>query len=160
MHWNEGDREKYPCSEVYRGPSAFSEIETQAVRNVMQQLRGSIKMYISIHTYGNKIIYPYGYSTEPHPRKAKLHEIAEAGAKAVFDVTGTVFTPDQSGSLLYVSAGGSDDYAIDEAGIPYAFTFELGNEEYGFAVKERCLKQTLLEGWTAIRAMIMTAIQI
>lgn len=55
---------------------------------------------------------------------------------------------------------GSDDYAIDEAGIPYAFTFELGNEEFGFAVKPRYLKQTLLEGWTAIRAMIMKAVQL
>lgn len=60
-------------------------------------------MYISIHTFGNKIIYPYGYTTNEHPQRAKLHEIAQAGANAVFDVTGTVFTPDQSGSLLYVS---------------------------------------------------------
>lgn len=60
-------------------------------------------MYISIHTYGNKIIYPYGYTTKEHPRRAKLHEIAQAGANAVFDATGTVFIPDQSGSLLYVS---------------------------------------------------------
>lgn len=60
---------------------------------------------------------------------------------------------------LYVSAGGSDDYAIDKGGVPYAFTFELGAEKYGFAVEEAQLKNTVEEGYIAIYGMIMQALQ-
>lgn len=73
--------------------------------------------------------------------------------------TGTVFSADQSGSGLYVAAGGSDDYAIDN-GAPLAFTFELGAEDYGFAVPVRYLQKTLNEGFIAIKAMVLEAIQI
>lgn len=59
---------------------------------------------------------------------------------------------------MYVAAGGSDDYAIDVARIPYSYTFELGHESLYFAVPPEHLKLTLNEGWTAIRAMIMHAI--
>lgn len=110
-------------------------------------------MYISIHTYGNTILYPYGYTTKKHPRIRQLHTVAEAGANAIMMTTGSKFVPDQSGSNLYVAAGGSDDYALEVVGIPYAYTFELGAENFGFAVPLNQLKPTLLEGWTVIKAM-------
>ena len=58
------------------------------------------------------------------------------------------------GSQLYVAAGGSDDYA-DSIGIPFAYTFELGAEEFGkFAVDLDKIDQTIKEGWIVIRAMV------
>jgi hypothetical protein len=60
---------------------------------------------------------------------------------------------------LYVSAGGSDDYAIASAGIKYAFTFEIGEESLGFAVPTKNLRKTVEEGWIAIKAMTLQAIK-
>lgn len=159
VHWLEGDRESYPCSEVYRGPKAFSEQETRIVRDVMLRLKGRCKMYISIHTYGNSILYPYGYSTKQHPNVKSLRRVALAGIEAVKAETGAKFIADQSGSSLYIAAGGSDDYAIDVAGIPFAFTFELGAEEWGFAVKPEYLRKTLYEGYVAINAMVQEVLR-
>jgi hypothetical protein len=46
---------------------------------------------------------------------------------------------------LYVAVGGSDDYAIDKMGIPYAYTFELGEEKYNFHVPLKVLNTTVAE---------------
>lgn len=158
VHWLEGESEKIPCYDVYRGPTPFSETETKVVRDIMRRLQPSIKMYISIHTFGNSILYPYGYTTVKHPREQQLRRVAQAGVDAVKAVTGTVFVADQSGSKLYVAAGGSDDYAIDN-GIPFAFTMELGAEDHGFAIPVNYLKQTLDEGFIAIKAMVLEVIR-
>jgi hypothetical protein len=58
---------------------------------------------------------------------------------------------------LYIAAGGSDDYAIDVVNIPFAYTFELGEEKYGFALPRNELAKSIDEGWTAIRAMAVEA---
>lgn len=44
---------------------------------------------------------------------------------------------------------------MDVAGIPFAYTFELGAEEYGFSVPLEHLKHTLQEGFIALKAMIL-----
>lgn len=159
VHWLEGKSEKFPCAEVYRGASPFSETETKVVRDILKRLQSSLKMYISIHTFGNSILFPYGFTTVKHARYQQLHRVAQAGVDAVKAETGSVFTADQSGSGLYVAAGGSDDYAI-ENGAPLAFTFELGAESFGFAVPAKYLDKTLNEGFIAIKAMVLEAIQV
>lgn len=98
VHWSDGDLERLPCNEVFRGTEPFSEQETRVVRDVMLRLKGSCKMYISIHTYGNSILYPYGYTTKHHPSIQKLRRVALAGVEAVKTETGTKFVADQSGS--------------------------------------------------------------
>jgi len=46
-------------SETYRGPGAFSETETQAVKYFAEQ--HNIQITLNYHTYGNLLIYPWGY---------------------------------------------------------------------------------------------------
>lgn len=46
------------------------------------------------------VLYPYGFAKEAHPRVNELHAVAEAGALAVYDATGSVFVPGQSGEIL------------------------------------------------------------
>lgn len=98
VHWEIGQREINPCTEVYKGTKPFSEPETQVIKNVLERWRGQCKLFVSIHTYGNSIIYPWGWTTKSHPRKAEFQMIAQAGADAVFQATGSKFATDQSGS--------------------------------------------------------------
>ncbi|OFY07997.1 MAG: hypothetical protein A2W93_02625 [Bacteroidetes bacterium GWF2_43_63] len=51
--------------ETYRGDSAFSEAETQAVRNFT--LAHDIKLIQDYHTYSNVILYSWGYEDMPTP---------------------------------------------------------------------------------------------
>ena len=49
----------YPCSEEYRGESAFSEKETQAIKNLTDKYQ--FDSVISYHSYGNMYIRPTGF---------------------------------------------------------------------------------------------------
>lgn len=159
-HWEMGTSENIPCHEVYKGKMPFSEPETQAIRNLLLRVKSTTVLYISIHTFGNSILFPNGWTVEQHARHKQLLQIAQAGANAARSLYGSKFTADQSGSGLYVAAGGSDDWAIESLNIPFCYTFEIGSEEFGFQVPENKLKQTVEEGWTAIRAMTTEALSL
>jgi carboxypeptidase T len=49
-----------PPSEVYRGPAAFSEPETRAIRWMCEKY--DFKLALNYHTFGNLLIYPWGYN--------------------------------------------------------------------------------------------------
>lgn len=157
-HWELGDREKIPCEEVYKGTEAFSEPESSVIKNILTSVKSSCFLYISIHTYGNSILFPNGWTVNKHERFDQLMDIAKAGAKVVEQKFHSKFIADQSGSGLYVAAGGSDDWAIDKLDIPYCFTFEIGAEELGFQVPKSGIKKAVEEGWEAIRAMVYKAL--
>lgn len=108
-HWNEGDNH-HPCEVDYKGPHPFSEKETQSLRDVMEEYKGRIKMYISIHTYGNSILYPYAYTFDVPKNIQELKRVANAGCNAVFKKFGEKFICKHSHNL-YLASGGSDDFA-------------------------------------------------
>ncbi|MBV6479823.1 MAG: hypothetical protein HGGPFJEG_02619 [Ignavibacteria bacterium] len=49
-----------PCSETYRGPSAASEPETQAIKNLVQSILP--KIGFSNHSVAGRYLNPYGYT--------------------------------------------------------------------------------------------------
>ena len=58
------------CSEIYQGPAAGSEPETQALMAVGQRLNSSLLYYVSLHAYGQSWLTPWGYKTDQHPRRS------------------------------------------------------------------------------------------
>ena len=100
-------------SETYRGPSAFSEPETQAIRDLLAvQTPG---MSVSAHTYSNLWIYPWGYSTVYTSENAAFREFSERQTEHNGWVYGTAW------EVLYTANGVNDDYHYGEHGT-YAFT--------------------------------------
>jgi hypothetical protein len=59
-----------PCSDVYCGPSAFSEPETRNVKHVLDTER--IVSFVDVHSYSELVLYPWGHaptqSTDPSQR--------------------------------------------------------------------------------------------
>lgn len=62
---------KNPCSETYRGPAPQSEPEVAAIADFITG-HGNFKALISIHSYSQMVMYPYGYSLEPVPNHEEL----------------------------------------------------------------------------------------
>ncbi|KAA0189473.1 hypothetical protein HAZT_HAZT010745 [Hyalella azteca] len=56
-----------PCSDIFRGPAAFSEPETRAVRDAFLEVRSEVKGYISLHSYSQVIMLPWSYQPDVHP---------------------------------------------------------------------------------------------
>jgi carboxypeptidase T len=108
-----------PRSDTYCGTSAFSEPETQAVRDFVGK-RKNLKILLSYHTFSELILYPYG-SKDADVENKEHFKAFRAMATTMAQWTG--YKPQKS-SDLYVASGDTCDWAYLTHGI-FAFTFEL-----------------------------------
>lgn len=60
-----------PCSETYRGPYAHSESEVKSIVDFILG-HGNVKALISIHSYSQMLMFPYGYKRTPAPDYQEL----------------------------------------------------------------------------------------
>lgn len=126
-----------PCSEVFVGPSAFSEPETRNVKHVLDTYR--IDCFADVHSFSELILYPWGHAptqtSDPSMRFTTLPSgtctpIARAGyaeympprdlqrfstvgdriVEAIKAVRGRVYTA-KAGVGLYPTTGTHGDYA-------------------------------------------------
>ncbi len=122
-------------SDTYRGPSAFSEPETQMVRDFCN----AHPFYFSLnnHSYSNVLIYPYGYKANtytPAPDSLIFKNDAVRLAQCNGFLTGT---PNQT--VGYTANGVSDDWMYAEQTTKakiFALTPETGSATDGFWPKK------------------------
>ncbi len=65
----EGENLGNTCSEEYAGPYPFSEPEVVAVRDFISWEVPQLELYMTLHSYGQILLYPWSYSKE----KSKKH---------------------------------------------------------------------------------------
>ncbi|CAH2229957.1 jg14029 [Pararge aegeria aegeria] len=70
-----------PGNIFFRGPEPFSEPETAAVKHVILESGTNFKVFLSLHSYGEVIIFPWGYTGDPCPDYVELLEGGTAMAK-------------------------------------------------------------------------------
>ena len=51
-----------PCSETFAGPRPYSEPEAKALSDYMLTLNGTWTLFVSLHTYGQLWMSPWGYT--------------------------------------------------------------------------------------------------
>jgi carboxypeptidase T len=117
--WGGGGASADPSDETYRGPSAFSEPETQAVKAFIES-RPNLKVLLSYHTFSELVLYPWGGSDAPID-DAEALKAYQAMAGEMGRMTG--YTPEQS-SALYIASGDLTDWSWGEHKI-FSFTFEM-----------------------------------
>ncbi len=117
--WNTGGSSDDPCSDIYMGPKAFSEPETQAIKAFVES-RPNVKILLSFHSYSELILYPWGHTYDP-VTNTRDHSAFETMARTMADWNG--YTPEQS-SELYIASGDTTDWSYGQLGI-FSFTFEL-----------------------------------
>jgi len=120
------------CAETYRGASAGSEPETQAVQNYVRSLwadrRGpnlgdaapanTSGIHIDVHSYGQLVLWPWGYTNQVAPNGVALQTLGRRFAYL------NGHFPEQSIGL-YPTDGTTDAVSYGELGVA-AFTFEVG----------------------------------
>jgi murein tripeptide amidase MpaA len=126
-----------PCSDVYCGPSAFSEPETRNVKHILDTER--IVSFVDVHSYSELVLYPWGHaptqSIDPSQRFTGLtrgtctasipatyaeympardvQRFQTVAGRIVADVAavrGRNYTPETS-LALYATTGTQSDYA-------------------------------------------------
>jgi len=51
-----------PCEDNYRGERPFDQPESQVLRDVKLHYKGRLNFYLSLHSYGNLLLLPWGYT--------------------------------------------------------------------------------------------------
>ncbi|BET02593.1 Carboxypeptidase [Nesidiocoris tenuis] len=114
-----------PCSSNYRGPYPFSEPEAVAFARFVLSIAQDVKMYLTLHSAAQAILYPWGY-TELVPQDwQELDALARKAEAAMSQVNGTRYHVGPTTKLVGLGAGGSDDWAKGAVGIKYVYTLEL-----------------------------------
>jgi carboxypeptidase T len=111
-----------PSSETYRGPSAFSEPEAQAVRDLA--VLKNYGTHFNMHSYGNYFLYPWGYIDEETPDSLTYREFASDMGRLNGYAYGT--GPQLLG---YPSNGSVRDWMYGEQtekNKTYGYTIEIG----------------------------------
>ena len=117
-----------PESSVYRGPSGFSEPETQAVRDFCND--HEFQIALNYHTYGNLLIYPWAYLDTPTPDSAYFGSIASA-----INRENSYFAGTATETVGYQVNGPSDDWMYGETTSKppiFSMTPEVGPGNFGF----------------------------
>jgi len=131
--WNSGGSSGNPLDQTYRGTFAASEPEVYALQTFIESLipdqRGpgdydaaptnTTGILITLHSYGDLVLWPWGFTSSAAPNGAALSAIGNKFA------TYNGYSPGQSYSL-YPTSGTSDEWGYGVLGIP-AFTFECGS---------------------------------
>lgn len=118
-----------PGSDLYRGPSAFSEPETQAMRDLCNARE--FRLALNYHTFGDLLIYPWGYLPSYYTPDSAL--FTHIGRLLTRDNHYMYGTADQT--VNYTTNGSSDDWMYGEQGTKpkiFSMTPEAGLESDGF----------------------------
>ena len=130
--WGQTGSSTDECSFVYRGLSAASEPETQAIQRYMARLfpdargpgdgqaasSGTSGLVLDVHSHGRLILWPWGHTHDPAPNGKALQTL---GRKLAYF---NGYTPLQAIGLYPVS-GATEDYGYGVLGRA-SFTYELG----------------------------------
>ncbi|XP_001983816.2 zinc carboxypeptidase [Drosophila grimshawi] len=125
-----------PCSQTYAGPFAESDPEisqlTSYINNHIPD--GTIKIYISLHSYGQYLLSPWGHTAEEFPAHyPQMMGVAKGFADALIRRYGTVFTYGSSATTLYPVSGSGKEWAYGVMNITIPYTIELRDKgDFGF----------------------------
>jgi carboxypeptidase T len=129
-----------PASETYRGRSPFSAPETAAYRDfVDSRVVGGVQQIrtnITYHTYGELVLWPYGYTFQdvPPDMDPQDHpvfvEMAQTMAASTCTPEDGCYIAEQA-SELYITDGTTDDWLYGVHRV-FTFGFELWGGPFGF----------------------------
>ncbi len=122
------------CHTQYRGPSAASEPETQAIQNYVSSIYPDLRdadltaaapitttgIFLDLHSYSELLLWPWGFTTTITTNGLAMQTL---GRKLAYF---NGYRPEQAINL-YPTDGTTDDFAYGELGLP-AFTYELGSK--------------------------------
>ncbi|CAG4954297.1 unnamed protein product [Parnassius apollo] len=150
-YWGTKEDNTDPCSLTYEGPSSFSEPETRVIRDVIMTNINRAVLYISLHSYGSLITYPWRQNGTL-PSNGLLLNVAALRMAAAMDNMGITIEPYTIGNAAYIqyfTTGTSTDWTR-AVGVPFPFNIVLPGNGYGFLFPPENIENICAEVWEAI----------
>ncbi|MCP4251624.1 MAG: hypothetical protein GY778_31690 [bacterium] len=121
--WGGPGSDAWPDSNVYRGTAPFSEPETQALRDFFIN-HPNARASLDIHSYSQKILWPYGYTPAFSPDQEYYLAVASELQSLIAAVHGRYYSMGTVYHGIYPASGVSVDWTYAERGL-LSYTFEL-----------------------------------
>lgn len=134
----------------------MSEVESIAMNNYLTQNRPNIRMYISVHSFGNMVLYPWGFSGSPGliSNWQRHHDVGNLWADAIRQQTGKSYVVGNIADILGNAFGASDDHMAGEQMVNLVYTLELtGGGRTGFDFPESEIDGLVRETFWGYRAL-------
>ncbi|VDN14256.1 unnamed protein product [Dibothriocephalus latus] len=154
--WGVRGASTWPCSETYMGGKGGDQPESKAVIDKLQEIKHNVRLYLTLHSYGQYMLTPFGYQRSQYPpRYDELINMAIKVIRTIWQTHGNVYSVGSAADLLYAAAGGSDDFASGELKIPFAYTIELPDSgTYNFLLPAAYIPVVGEEMWTALKVLV------
>jgi carboxypeptidase A2 len=153
FQWMTTGASNQPCSETFAGPRPYSEPEAKALSDYMLTLNGTWTLFVSLHTYGQLWMSPWGYTQALPEDYAEMARVGRASVDTILGVSGRVYQMGNAAFILYESSGTSRDWAKGVTRIPYVYTIELRNTS-SFVLPATEIIPTGQEIWAAMHTTI------
>ncbi|GAB5568786.1 carboxypeptidase A5 [Prionailurus iriomotensis] len=143
-----------PCTDTYRGKFANSEVEVKSIVDFVKS-HGNIKAFISIHSYSQLLLYPYGYKAEPAPDRDELDQLAKSAVTALASLYGTKF---KYGSIIKTISTKPAEAPLTGPTARASSTPSPSSSgstgRYGFLLPASQIVPTAQETWLALRTIM------
>lgn len=154
INWRGHGSSTNPCSDVFRGFAANSEPETEAVVKFLTKRKYNLKSYLTFHSYGQFMVYPYAYKAEKPKDAPALQRVANLAVQRIKKKTKSNYSAAATHELLSIAGGGSDDWAYDALQVKYVYTVELRDRgRYGFILPPDQILPTSQEGYIIVQTV-------
>lgn len=152
--WGQNNQGSSPntSSDIYRGTQAFSEPETQNIRDFC--LTHQFELVLNYHSYGNALVYPWGYQNQLTPDSIPYQQYAAAMTRQNKYVSGI-----NRNILGYSTNGDADDWMYGEQvqkNKIFSFTPEVSSGGFWMpatAIVPTC-KELVYQNLTAARLLL------
>ncbi|XP_066995073.2 zinc carboxypeptidase [Anabrus simplex] len=160
-YWNETGTSSDPCTNKYPGPSAFSEVESRTLSQYISSISHQLHVYLSFHSPGQMIMFPYGYTKIMAPNHDQLMGIAKKAAKEIKKRYGTQYKYGPISKVIYPASGDSLDWVYDKLRINTSIVFELREHEpYSFLLPSEEIIPAAEETLDAVVSILQDAREI
>lgn len=150
--WGKPGSSPDPDNNNFRGPAAFSEPETEAVRGFVLA-NPHLQVHVDLHSTGQLVLYPWGHTEQPSPADEALAERALRAAADMEEVDGQRYDPGRFHERLYPASGVAVDWTHAQ-GLE-SYLFELRDRgQYGFMLDDELRQPAAEEAWAGVRALL------
>lgn len=110
------------CSDIYTGPFAFSEPETQALRDLVLETPG-IQIHIDVHSYSQIVIGPWSYTDEIPPNLDVIESLGNGITNDISNHNGVPyrFSLHSKQAYIYLASGTMSDWTFSKNILSFGF---------------------------------------
>ena len=95
---------------IYCGKKAFSEKESQALRDYALSIKDSLAVYISLHSFSQLLLYPYGHVREVPNNNDELNRLASLAKEAISNKQKQEYKFGNIYTAIYPASGSTLDW--------------------------------------------------